>query len=643
MKVFLVFLFLAAIAANTAAEEQIKAKEVVITATRTEAELEDVPANVTVITREDIKAKGAEKLKDIVTLDAGITITRSRGRDFPAIRGMDKRHTLILIDGKRIAGEVDGDFELERITLKDVERIEIVKGPASALYGTDALGGVINIITKTPDKFTFEIAPKYGALSGGNGEHKNISAYMSSGKLGKFNFALSGSYLITEPYFRPNQTTLQADSERNTFNLKAGYELDKWTNLIFDAGYMKEDHEDRSLTGTALMRNINDNSRYDLSLGLHKASPEIDYFIRGYISVYDKDFESRRLTTNALSAFDTAKRRTPALEGKITKEIFKNHLLTLGGEYRHEFFKGTRLNTGKGTFSEIRESVRRDGSEAKINYWAAYIQDEWAVSERLIIIPAIRYDDSDKFRGEVSPKLGITYKMLLELRLKASYGHGFKAPSPRELYIEFRHPGPRYIIRGNPDVQPEKTDTYEIAIEGEKGMFSARIGYFHTKAKDMIESVEIIPSPEPGWRVFTYQNIAKAEIRGVEVNLGISLTKDLSLKGSYAYLDAKDEEKSQRLLMRPRHKIASKLNYDNKHLGFRGSIFGEYIGDNLWERATATAPEKVKDYSLLHVNIAKDITKNLEIYAGIDNLFNKKDDDIPLIGSFYYGGVRMRF
>ncbi len=642
MKVLLVFLFLAAFAANAIADEQIKAKEVVITATRTEAEIEDIPANVTVITKEDIKAKGAERLKDIFMLDSGITITRARGRDFPAIRGMDKTHTLILIDGRRLAGEVDRDFELERITLEDVERIEIVKGPASALYGTDALGGVINIITKTPDKFTFEITPKYGAFSGGKGEYKNISAYLSSGKVGKFNFSVSGSYLNTNPYFTQRQTTLQPDSERKTINFRAGYEMDKYINLILDADYMEENTEDRSLSGATLMRDINNNYRYDLSLGIHGMSPEIEYFIRGYLSVYDKDYENR-LATNALTAFDIAKRKTPVLEGKITKEIFKNHLFTVGGEYRHEFFRGTRLNTGKGAFTEVRGSVQRTGSEAKINYWAAYIQDEWVVSDRLIIIPAIRYDDSDKFASEVSPKLGITYKMLPELRLKASYGHGFKAPSPRELYTEFRHAPARYIIKGNPDVTPEKSDTYEIAIEGERGVFSARIGYFYTDVKNLIESVEIIPSPEPGWRVFTYQNIAKAAIHGVEANLGISLTKELSFKGSYAYLNAKDEEKKQRLLMRPEHKFVAKLGYDNKPLGFRGNIFGEYIGNNLWVRATATAPEKVKEYSLWHVNVAKDITKNFELYTGVDNVFNKKDEEIPLIGSFYYGGVRMRF
>ena len=266
--------------------------------------------------------------------------------------------------------------------------------------------------------------------------------------------------------------------------------------------------------------------------------------------------------------------------------------------------------------------------------------------DNLLIIPAIRYDDSDKFEGDISPKIGVTYKILPNLRAKASYGHGFKSPSPRELYIEFRHPGPRYIIRGNPNVKSEKSRTYEASIEGEIGIFSGRVAYFLNDVKDLIESVEVIPPPAgtpAGWRVFTYQNIAKAEIQGVEASLGLSLTKEFTLKGNYAYLDAKDKTNNERLTMRPKHKVITKAIYDNKTLGLRVNIWGEYIKDNLWQRAAGATPEIVKDYSLWYLSASKDITKNFELYAGVDNIFNKKDEDIPLVGSFYYGGIRMKF
>jgi len=175
---------------------------------------------------------------------------------------------------------------------------------------------------------------------------------------------------------------------------------------------------------------------------------------------------------------------------------------------------------------------------------------------------------------------------------------------------------------------------------------SGRIAYFMNDVKDLIESVEVIPTPAGtplDWRVFSYQNIAKAEIQGVEASLGLSVTKELSLSGSYAYLDAKDKTTNLRLLMRPKHKVITKAAYNNAALGLRANIWGEWIGNNLWQRAAGTAPEIVKDYALWYLSASKDITKNIELYAGIDNLFNKKDEGIPLVGSFYYGGIRMKF
>jgi outer membrane receptor for ferrienterochelin and colicins len=654
MKGFLVFLFLLMVSLGSAyAADEVRVKEVVITATKTEALIEDVPATITVITKEEIKAKGAEKLRDIFELDPGLTLTRARARDFPSIRGFGSQHVLILIDGRRLAGEVEQDFELDRITLENVERIEILKGPASALYGTDALGGVINIITRTPDEFVLELTPRFGTYSGG-GERQTLSVY-TGGKLGRFGITLSGQFLNARPYFREDQTTLLEERQQKTLGLKLSYDLTKHTQVIFDGSFMEEDVESRSFFRVPILierlrRDINYNERYDLSVALSHKSPDLEYFIRGYLSKYDKDYEHRILATNRLAGFDTARVSKYIAEGRITKEVLKGHLATLGAEYRQESFRGTRLQTGKDPFTEIREGITRTGSTAEIDYWAIYVQDEWQVADKLLIIPALRYDDSNRFPGNLSPKLGITYKILPNLRVKANYAHGFKTPSPRDLYIEFRHPGARYVILGNPALGPEKTVSYEAALEGETGILSGRIAYFFNDVQDLIETVEVVPPPPgtpAGWRVFTYQNIAKAKIQGIEAAAGISLTEELSLKVGYAYLDAKDEVRKQRLLMRPKHKLTPRLSYNNKPLGLRASIWGEWIGDNLWRRAAVirgvTMPEIIKDYALWHVNLSKDISKHIEIYAGVDNLFNKKDNDIPIIGSFYYGGMRMKF
>lgn len=644
---FLITLFVSTVfAARDEEDEDIKTKKVVVTATRTEAEIKEIPSTVVIITKDEIESRGAEKLKDIIRFDESLNIIKSgSNRDIPSIRGFKAEHTLILIDGKRLAGEDTRENELDRITLENVERIEIVKGPVSSLYGTDALGGVINIITRAPERFTLKLRPEYGLFDGGEGKQKNINAYISK-RAGNLGLSFSGTFLGSSPYYKEDQTTLQGDGEKKTVSLKADYDLTRFAKLTFDAAYMKEDIETRSLSSSVLYRNIDDNERYDLALGLSHRSPDLEYSLRGYISIYDKDYEYRILSTNALGQFTVAERKTPVVEGKVTKELFKDHLFTLGGEYRQEFFKGNRINTGEGAFTETREGITEQGSEAEINYLAGYLHDEWQVSDSLLIISSVRYDDSDKFESKMSPRIGVTYKIFPELRLKASYGQGFKSPTPRELFYEFRHIRARYMVVGNPEINSERSDSYEVSLEGERGTLSGKVVYFYNDIKDLIEAVQVVPPPAgtpDGWKYFIYQNISKARIQGVEAEIGLSFTKELSLKGSYAYLDARDETKDTRLTKRPRHKAVPKLIYDNKAIGLRGNIWGEYIGDNLWQVASGTTPEKVKDYALWYMSLAKDLGEHLEVYAGIDNIFDREDDDIPLIGAFYYSGVSVKF
>lgn len=649
MRFILVFLLVLIASFSIAhSSEVLKTTEVVITATKTEAEVEDVPASIEIITKEEIKAKGAERLREIIRFADGVNFIRSMGRDLLSIRGMNPRHSLILIDGRRFAGEVSHDFEIDRLTLENVERIEIVRGPMSALYGSDALGGIINIITKKPDKFTFEFSPQYGFFGEGDNKQLTTSAYLG-GRYNKFGFSLTGTHFKRDPYLRANQTSYLEDEERTNLALKLFYDFTKHTTLTLDTSYMVEDVESRSLSGKTLQRDINENKRYDFSIALSHKSPDLSYLLRAYTSIYDKYYENRTLATNKLNRFDPIKRRTSVVEGTISKLLLNNHLITAGAEYRQEFFRGTRVKTGKGKFTVVKEGVTAEGSEITLDYWAGYIQDEWQVSDNLIVVPSIRYDDSDKFESDISPKIGVTYKILPNLRVKASYGQGFKTPTPRDLYINMRMPGPRYVAVGNPDLKSENSETYEFALEGEKGIFTGRIAYFFNNVKNLIESVQVTPPlpaclPLPDkWTCYTFKNIAKAEIHGVEASIGINITKEFSLKGSYAFLDAKDKTNKQRLTMRPKHKVITKATYENQSLGLRGNIWGEYVGDNLWQVATATTPEKIKNYSLWYASISKDITKNIELYAGVDNIFNKKDEDIPLVGSFYYGGIRMKF
>jgi outer membrane receptor for ferrienterochelin and colicins len=182
-----------------AGTEEFDLPEVVVTATKTEMNVKDVPSAVQVITKEDIEARGARTLKDVLRFATGVNIMRSGTREAVSIRGFDSRFSMILVDGKRIASEIDQNYELDRISMENIERIEIVRGPVSSLYGTEALGGVVNIITKKSTKQSFTVSSDNGFLTGGHGEAGRYNFIFDSGQQGKASVIISGSSIVIMP------------------------------------------------------------------------------------------------------------------------------------------------------------------------------------------------------------------------------------------------------------------------------------------------------------------------------------------------------------------------------------------------------------------------------------------------------------
>jgi outer membrane receptor for ferrienterochelin and colicins len=531
--------------------EPYRLEKTVVTASRTETNLSTVPASVEVVTEEEIEARSANRIRDILKLSTSVNLQQKE----PFIRGFKGRHSIIMIDGKRVAGESSRSFELDRITTENLERIEIVRGPMSAVYGSDALGGIINIITKKPEKFSFKSQAQYGQFdddgrNDDDGQNWDVSFDLLAGgqKMGPWGVSLSGQFFDTNPYTQENGDTLRGDRNLKTAALKLTYDFSKNTALTFDASVMDEEEENiiTSTMGPSQIQNkINDdNDRYDLSLGLSHRQQGIDAFFRIYTSVYDKYSETRYnkdamlkgkpVKKGELSDFGKVDRWTRMAEGRISKVFFDDHFLTFGGEYRYEYAKGPWINTGEGTYQVTKEGLTLKGSEAKIKYY------------RFLIVPALRYDDSDELENELSPKIGATFCLRPNFRIKANYGQGFRNPTPGELYKDAYRFGKRTI--GNPDLDPEKSRSYEAAIEGELGRFSYRTAYFYNDVEDLITKVMVEPN------VFQYTNIDKAEIQGIELEAGFDLTENFSIKGSYVYLDAKDKKTEERLEARPRNR-----------------------------------------------------------------------------------------
>ncbi|WP_455577424.1 TonB-dependent receptor plug domain-containing protein [Anaerosinus sp.] len=623
------------VSAVQASDEIVQSRDVIVSATRTQQEIKETPASVEVITREDIENLGADSVVSALKLAANVDITKAgMTGNKVSIRGMNTSQTLILIDGRRMAGEdtsVTANFyELDRINLTNVERIEIVRGPVSSLYGSDALGGVINIITRKSDVTTSQLGLSTGS------EQRNVDYHLDLGKNGKWAWSFDTRYsdILKQTYATENTNMF---GDRHFFNISGTYDLteDKKIDVFYE--YMKENLAEDYASGN---KEYWENQRRSYGITYRGKKAAGDYELRMYFNKLEKD-DNTYTSARKLSDFDVAKYETFVVDGKNTTQIGDNHLLTYGGEYRQTSYRGTRLgNGGDDIFSIERDGVTKTGSKATIDYYAAYVQDEWVINDRLLVIPSLRYDDSDKFGDKVSPKIGMTYKMNDNYRLKASYGTGFKAPSISELYMNMtRQMGTMKVtVAGNPDLQPEESKNFELSLEGERGNSFGKLTYFHNDVDNLI-GTETKMSYIPGSGMVAtskYVNVNKAKIDGVELELGRHLNDKWTVKLTSNYLDAIDKKDDARLEDRAKNRTTLQLQYDDvDNSGIHAVIWNEWINKYRYSKSDY-------DYSTFNVSVSKKFNDTVNGYVAVENIFDKKIDDLAIDGRVWRCGVQMQ-
>ncbi|MDU4960317.1 MAG: TonB-dependent receptor [Sporomusaceae bacterium] len=619
-----------------AAEEPTETRDVVVTATRTEQEVKDVPSAVEVITREELDKLGSTNLLDALRLTTSINLTSSMVGNGVSIRGMESRYALILIDGQRLTSEgsfsTGNSYEWTRINLNNVERIEIVRGIASSLYGSDALAGVINIITKKPGKpeLTLNYSPSFYSDDSSTGTD-NISLHYDAGKQGRWAWSLSAGQSKTDPLSEPdNEKNTTYHGKRKFVNISAQYDLADDRQLDFKADYLTEDMQSRLQSAgqppiSAPVDNTSfyDNTRKSFSIGVRGKHDTGNYEVRTYFGQQDKQQDYyNHLTGTYIYGEEKSKRKTWTTEARTTMQIHEEHLLTLGGEFRTESYSGARVSTGK----------------ESIDYTAVYLQDEYIPHERWLLIPSLRLDSSSKFESNASPKLGLTYKMNENYRLKASVGSGFRAPTLDDLYIKmWMQPmsGMNRYIYGNPDLKPEKSRGYELGIEGESKNAFGKITYFDNNVKDKINTKLVGPVMSPT-SYMTYYNINKAEIDGVEVELGRQLGDYFAVKLTYTYLDAINATSKQRITSTAKHQGTLQLRYDRKDTGISAVLWNSWYDDYL------DGNKVDHTFNTWNLSVNKKWNDTFETYLGVDNITNKKIYDLNIWGSVVKAGVTVR-
>ena len=621
-----------AFAAEADNYDEYSGADYVVTATKTQLEKKEVPQSVEVITQEDIKNTAAYNVRDALRFATNIDVQEvGMTGNVVMVRGMESKHTLILVDGRRMAAENTGStmnaYELSRINLADVERIEVIRGNGSALYGSDAMGGVINIITKKANKEHASIGAHTGTKEMGT------NFYYSSGRQGKVSVKASGGiedvrkevsgyYNKTKGY---DTSSSNMYGPRRFLNLGFDYAFDANRGLALDLNFMREQFTSNSSEGTDKGVYNYDNNRSDYALTYYGKDNKNDYNLRMYYNTLKKSNVTNE--NNAITDFDHTSYDTLVFEGKNSMKLNDKNTMTYGAEWTTTNMRGTRFGGGgDNKYSETFAGITKAGSEKDVDTYAAYLQDEWKITDKWLLIPAVRFDHHNAFGSHTSPKIGTTYSFSDNSRFKVNYGKSFRAPTVYELYstMDKRMGMMNVQVLGNPDLKPEKATNFDIGFEAEQGKWSGKLGYYHNEIDNLIDSDMFYQGHVPGVGMAVkskYYNVGEAEISGAEAEVGYNFNDNWNVKATYNYLDAKDKTTNARLNNRARQNGVVQLSYtDNAELPFTATLWSKWYVDYLYK-----VSKNVNTYTFNTFNFVADkqITKNLHVYAGVDNIFDK--------------------
>jgi outer membrane receptor for ferrienterochelin and colicins len=609
MKKFLLLLVILTASLPAWAEEKtLSLDEVVVTATRVEESVENVAQDVTVVTKDEIATGSYTSVADTLKNVVGVTIRESGNRgalSTVSLRGSTPQQVLILVDGKRLNKPGDGMVDLNtlNIPLEVIERIEILRGASSSLYGADAMGGVINIITKAPAEPFTKITTSYGRF-----DTWDVAA-TTSRKIGAFGYMVSADREQSSG-FRPN-----SDYEIWGLNSKFTFDITKDFNVDVNADFNRKES---GIPGSAKYpspkaEQTDENSLFGITFRFKDTIAKL-YSHNARISYTDPAFAIDSNIKNSILGAD--------IQSSIL--IGKSHLVTGGVELIAE-----RLDT-----TDI-DSVERDRK-------GVFIQDEISLSNWLLLDLGVRYDDFGA-GSQLSPKAAVLIKATPTTTLRFAAGHGYRIPTLNDLYWPHNIYDYGFFIyeeSGNPELKPEKSDEFEASVEQKiQDNMSVKALGFYKNVKNLIRWSDV--DSDPSHDFFMPQNIARAKVKGVELSAFARFSL-LDIETSYFYQDPKDRDTGERIADLPRHQVAATVT-TRPLKGLTWSVEGRYVsnytlpGDPDW------------CYFVLNSKLSKKLPLSFgegEIFITGKNLLDREYETqrgYPMPPLEIIGGISVRF
>lgn len=639
---------------------QMEMNRVVVTATRAERPTDEVNVPVSVIRQEEITSQGAARVTDLLADQPGLTIDNDHGSGLQ-IRGLDPEYTLILLNGEPIIGRTAGTLDLDRLTTTNIERIEIVRGPTSSLYGSEALAGVVNLITARPDDgLGGTMRSRYGThgtvdltaqVEGKRGPWEG-SVSMNRYRTGGYDLA-PGTIAPTRPGYVDYTTQVQGRVDAGsgtTLSLQGrlAAQTQEYTTGV-EAGNAEVPH-----TQTA--------QRLDWNV-----SPEIEQRLGGswqltgtlYGAGFHTDQRLRHSDNSTLRSASSLDQYHGEAETVLRGALGQNHLLTVG--------------TGATV-----ESIEADRKTGERLGGFGFVQDEWDATETLDLTGSVRLDGNSDYASRLSPKLAVRYAPFDRLSLRASVGSGYKAPAFRQLYLDFTNPQAGYTVLGVTKVEEGlrrlqgqgQIETLlrsrstlgsplnpETSIAFNAGLTTTlwtdatlRLDLYHNEVSNLIDT-ESVARRTNGQSVYTYVNRNEVFTRGAEVRFSLRPAPGLRVQLGYDYLEAKDRQVLKELDEgtvyrredgrdvrvstddyaglpgRPTHSGTVRLRHTDLLLGLTASMRGTLRGragyaDRNGNGIVDVDREYVEARTLWDVTLSKTLLDNYTFRLGGENLLD---------------------
>ncbi|MCG8673105.1 MAG: TonB-dependent receptor [Pseudomonadales bacterium] len=649
-----------------ASELTLELDQQVVTGTRTSRVLLDTPVRTEVITRQDIERQHARNAREAINLLPGALIQKVHGKTGYEVwlQGVSADRVLVLIDGEPISASTGSSVDLTQIGTVNIDRIEVVKGATSALYGSNAIGGVINIITRQFTKpFSYMIQGDLGSYGTQNVDGKELADGQRSGAglialkqdgwyaNGSFDFVDSDGFKAYEHIWDQSGP----EGSKANGHLVFGLTPSENQSYFFGADYYGEETDYRftqARPGNPNYKIKHENAdRRTLKLGA-------DWWLETAGEFKARLFSERFRNTTNQDSVDTPqleqKRHAVIRSEKISTQwdidASPSHNLTMGADYEAQSLSQYAWNQdlpGEKVFKQelIEPRVDRHNSEF-------FLQDAIIISDSLELLPGFRFQNDSDFGDYFAPKVNGRYDFAESVDgtrqfIRFGVGRGYRVPNLKERYFLFDHSQNGYVVYGNPDLVPESSKSYQLSWAiTEPNLYYVDINLFLNKQKNLIatgvaeqpnESNDFISQHE-------YINIGRSKTQGAEFSSTLTPTDNFKYMFSYTYLESRDLRSKLHLNKRPRHQVKSNIDYQPNAGPFTISLLAQWQS-KAWYNHEQN--QQAVSWSRFDIKLNYDMTKHIKLYAGIDNIedtqrdFSIEHDLRPDEGRFVYAGLKL--